>query len=232
VSQVYPLFIDISRRTVVIVGGGAVAARKAAGVLAAGGKAVRAVAPKFVREFPAEVERKVANFEPRDLEGAELVFAATDSVIVNDAVVVEARRRGIWVQRADGEETDEPGDFVSAAVLRCGPIVIAVSAGGSPALAAGLRDALAGSVTDEWVKLAEALKRIRPVIKNSGLAIARRREIFRALATSDAAAALKAGGMAGLGEWMRGKFADLPAIDLSGEYSGKISGESSGEGTA
>jgi len=212
VPEVCPIFLDVSRRTVVIVGGGAVAARKAAGILAAGGKSVRAVAPKFVREFPAEVQKKVANFEPGDLEGAELVFAATDSGAVNDAVVAEARKRGILVQRGDGEETDEPGDFVSPAILRCGPIVVAVSAGGSPALAAGLRDALAGSVTDEWVKLAEALKQLRPRIKDSGLPIARRREIFRALATTDAAAQLAAGGMTGLQQWLRDKFRDLPSL--------------------
>ena len=172
----YPIFLDVSQRRVVIVGGGAVAARKAAGILAAGAKSVRAVAPKFVREFPKEFQKKLANFEPADLDGAELVFAATDSAVVNDAVVAEARKRGIWVQRGD-EQEDEPGDFIIPAILRCGPITVAVSASGSPALAAGLRDRLAGGVTDEWVKLAEAMKQLRPKIKSSGLPISRRREI-------------------------------------------------------
>jgi precorrin-2 dehydrogenase / sirohydrochlorin ferrochelatase len=217
VSHVYPLFLDVSRRSVVIIGGGAVAARKASGILAAGGKSVRAVAPKFVREFPAEVEKKIGNFEPADLEGAELVFAATDSTAVNDAVVAEARKRNILVQRADGEESDEPVDFISPAILRCGPIVVAISAGGSPALASALRDVLAGAVTDDWVKLAEALKQLRPKIKASGLPISRRREIFRALATSDAADALAAGGIANLCQWLRTKFADLPEMQPAAE---------------
>jgi precorrin-2 dehydrogenase/sirohydrochlorin ferrochelatase len=212
VSHVYPLFLDVSRRTVVIVGGGAVAARKAAGILAANGKLVRAVAPKFAREFPQDVPKKIGNFEPADLDGAALVFAATDSVAVNDAVVAESRKRGILVQRADGEESDDPADFISPAILRCGPIVVAVSAGGSPALAAGLRDALAGSVTDDWVKLAEALRQLRPRIKAAGLPIARRREIFRALATTDAADALAGGGMPQLCKWLRTKFTDLPEL--------------------
>ena len=215
--QLYPLFLDVSGRTVVIVGGGAVAARKAAGILAAGGKSVRAVAPKFVREFPQEVEKKVGNFEPADLDGAGLVFAATDSAAVNDAVVAEARKKSILVQRVDGEESDDPADFISPAVLRCGPIVVAVSTGGSPALAAGLRDALAGAVTDDWVNLAEALKQLRPKIKATGLPITRRREIFRALATPDAAAALAAGGMAELGKWLRTKFTDLPQLESNPE---------------
>lgn len=215
--HVYPLFLDVSHRRVVIVGGGAVAARKASGILAAGGQSVRAVAPKFIREFPAQIEKKIANFEPSDLDGAELVFAATDSTPVNDAVVAEARKRGILVQRGDGEDSDEPGDFVSPALLRCGSIVVAVSAGGSPALAAALRDTIAGSVTDDWVNLAEALKQLRPKIRISGLPIARRREIFRALATSDAADILKSGGMCGLADWLIKKFPDLPPLDAASE---------------
>ena len=215
--HVYPIFLDVSWRKVVIVGGGAVAARKAAGLLAAGAGYVRAVAGKFVQDFPAAIEKRVADFQPADLDGAELVFAASDSAAVNDAVVAEARRRGILVQRGDAEEDHEPGDFVLPAVLRCGPIVVAVSAGGSPALAAALRDALAGSVSDDWVNLAAACKQLRPKIRNSGLPIARRREIFRALATTDAATALKSGGMAGLCDWLRGKFNDLPDLTSPAE---------------
>jgi siroheme synthase-like protein len=215
VSHLYPIFLDISRRQVVIVGGGAVAARKAAGVLAAGCKSVRAVAPKFVQEFPQDTRRKLANFEPPDLDGAELVFAATDSEAVNDAVIAEAHKRGIWAQRAD-EQDDEPGDFVTPAILRCGPITVAVSAGGSPALAAGLRDVLAGSVTNEWVNIAEAMKQLRGPIKNSGLPISRRREIFRALATTEAAAALQSGGAPALRQWLKKEFADLPDLPTSG----------------
>lgn len=216
VSHLYPILLDVSQRKIVIVGGGAVAARKAAALHAAGARSVRAVAPKFVREFPPEVERKTASFEPADLEGAELVFAATDSSAVNDAVVAEARKRHIWVQRGDGEE-DEPGDFVSPALLRCGPILVAVSAGGSPALAAGLRDLLAGSITDEWVNLAAALQQLRPRIKASGLPIARRREIFRALASDEAAGQLQSGGFSGLCEWLGQKFADLPPLDAGAQ---------------
>jgi siroheme synthase-like protein len=213
VPHLYPILLDVSQRKIVIVGGGAVAARKASTLLAAEAKSVRAVAPKFVREFPESVERKTAAFEPSDLDGAELVFAATDSAATNDLVVAEARKRNILVQRGDGEEVDHPGDFASPAILRCGPILVAVSAGGSPALAAGLRDTLAGSITDQWVNLAAALQQLRPRIKESTLPIARRREIFHALASSEAAAQLESGGMTGLCDWLRQKFSDLPSLD-------------------
>jgi siroheme synthase-like protein len=209
--------MDVSQRKIVIVGGGAVAARKASALLAAGAKDVYAVAPKFVREFPAEVRRKTGSFEPADLDGAEMVFAVTDSGAVNDSIVGEARKRHILVQRGDGDDSDEPGDFASPAVLRCGPIVVAVSAGGSPALAAGLRDLLAGSVTDDWVNLAGALQQLRPRIKASGLPIVRRREIFRALATTEAADEMQRGGFSALCGWLRRKFPELPELEHHAE---------------
>lgn len=203
--------LDLADRLTVIVGGGAVASRKASGLLAAGARRVRAVAPKFVRDFPAGVEQIPQPFSPSHLDGASLVFAATDSPQVNEAVVAEARRRGALVNRADGDE-DEPGDFSTPAILRCGAITVAVSAAGSPVLAAALRDSLAGSINDSWVNLAEALRHIRPRIKSMRLPVARRREIFRALAGPDAAEAVGRGGADALWNWARQKFPELPAL--------------------
>ncbi|MGD1276126.1 MAG: NAD(P)-dependent oxidoreductase [Tepidisphaeraceae bacterium] len=202
----YPIFLDLSQRLVVIVGGGAVASRKAAGLLAGGAGRIRAVAPKFVRDFPEAVQKITQAFAPEHLDGAALVFAATDSPQTNEAVVAEARSRGILVGRADVDD-DDPADFVTPAVLRSGAITVAISAG-APALAAAVRDSLAGSVTNDWVNLADALRQIRPRIKSADLPAPRRREIFRALATAEAAAAA-AGGPHALWDWARGRFHEL-----------------------
>jgi siroheme synthase-like protein len=205
----YPIFLDVTNRLIVIVGGGAVASRKASGLLSAGAKHLRAVSPKFVREFPAAAERIEQSFAPAHLDGAEMVFAATDSPQANEFVVAEARCRHIWVNRADVDD-DDPADFTTPALLRVGAITVAVSASGAPALAAALRDALAGTVNDSWANLADATKQLRPVVKAMGLSIARRREIFRALATPDAADALGAGDIEHLWAWLRERFTELP----------------------
>lgn len=210
----YPILLDLSRRPVVIVGGGTVASRKAAGVLAAGGEDVRAVAPKFVRDFPAGVRQITENYAPAHLDGAGLVFAATDSASVNEAVVAEARQRGILVGRADSDESD-PADFASPAVLRFGAVTVAVSAAGSPALAAVLRDRLSGSISNDWINLADALYRLRPTIKSVGLPITRRREIFRTLASEEAADVQSSGGIQGLWDWIRKQYPELPPLELN-----------------
>jgi precorrin-2 dehydrogenase/sirohydrochlorin ferrochelatase len=210
VPYTYPIFLDLSLRRILIVGGGAVAARKAKGLLAAGAVAIRAVAPRFVRDFPAGVRKIDAAYSPGHLQDADLVFAATDSSQVNDAVVADARAAGALVQRVESDD-DDAGDFIIPAVLRCGGICVAVSAG-SPALAAAVRDRLAGAISDEWVNLADALRRLRPMIKSCGLPAERRRQVLRAMASQDAATALSSGGTAALWAWARQKFAELPPL--------------------
>ena len=49
----YPLMLDVTDRLVVVVGGGAVAARKVAGLLAAGARRVRVVAPRLHPDLEA-----------------------------------------------------------------------------------------------------------------------------------------------------------------------------------
>jgi siroheme synthase-like protein len=121
---------------------------------------------------------------------------------------MESRKRGIWVNRADVEE-DEPGDFAVPAIFRAGPIAVSVSTGGSPALAAALRDVLAGAVGDSWVNLAQAMLDFRPRIKSAGIPIMRRREIFRALASEAAMNTLDAEGTEGLWTWICRRFPEL-----------------------
>jgi precorrin-2 dehydrogenase/sirohydrochlorin ferrochelatase len=193
--------LDVSDRLIVIVGGGGVAARKAAGLLAAGATRVRIVAPAFHDDVPADVERVLSPYEPRHLEGAALIFAATDSPEVNAAVVTEARRRGILVNRADADEAGA-GDFATPAVLREGAITITVSAAGNPAIAAKVRDVVKDKLDARWIALADAMVQLRPAILASGLSGDERRDLFRNLATDDAAEAAHRGGLESLRMWI------------------------------
>src|SRR4051812_5301403 len=103
--------LDVTRRQTVVIGGGVVAKRKVAGLLDAGATRVRVVALEFQPDFakPGSIERIAAAYDPKYLDGAELVFATTDSPEVNEQVVRDSRSRGIWVNRAD--EGEPIGDF-------------------------------------------------------------------------------------------------------------------------
>ncbi len=198
VSHAYPIMLDVTGRTVVIVGGGAVACRKAAGVLAAGASAVRAVAPAFVPDFPEAVERVQRAYDPADLDGADLVFAATDAPAVNDAVVRDARARRVWASHAgDGAA----GDFVTPARFDRGPVTVTVSAG-SAALAVLVRDGLADRFDPAWAAMAELMLDLRPRLRDQ-LDEPTRRAVFRDLATDEACRVLADSGNDKLFEWLR-----------------------------
>jgi len=200
--------LDVRRRPIVIVGGGAVAARKAKLLVSVGATKIRCVSPAFHPDMPAEVERVTAEFAPERLDGAGLVFAATNSADVNDAVVREATMSGILVSRADVDE-DNPGDFTMPAVHRDGPISLTVSAG-SPALAAAIRDELVDGLDPGWARLAAAHAQLRPMLLASDVTPEVRRRMFHALSTRAAMQANAQGGLDGLVEWLRNEMPNLP----------------------
>jgi siroheme synthase-like protein len=206
------LILDLSGRLVVIVGGGAVAARKAAGVVEAGGERVRCVATAFHPEIPAGVERILAAYESRHLDGASFVFAATDVAEVNEAVVRDARARGIWVNRADGDEA-APGDFITPAKLEAGAVIVTVSAG-SAALTAAIRDHVAQAMDRRYILMADAMRTLRPAIRrrSATLSAAQRAQVFRDLAGEEALASLDEGGIDGLRAWLLRRFPELTDV--------------------
>jgi precorrin-2 dehydrogenase/sirohydrochlorin ferrochelatase len=194
--------LDVSSRLIVIVGGGGVAARKARGLLEAGATRVRVVSPAFCETMPAGIERVGREYQTGDLDGASLAFAATDRPEVNQAVVRDANHLGILVNRADADD-EAPGDFSTPAVLRDGELVVTVSAGGSPALAAVVRDGLRDRLEPRWVTMASVMRELRPRILDGGAAIEIRRAAFRDLASDDAMAVLERGGIDELWSWLK-----------------------------
>ena len=197
------MMLDVSTRLVVIVGGGAVAARKARGLLDAGAARVRCVAPRLCDEMPSGIECVSEPYRAAHLDGAGLVFAATDQADVNESVVRDAHARGILVNRADPDE-DEPGDFSTPAKLQRGDVAVMVSAA-SPALAAMIRDGIAGRFDPRWERMAAAMRELRPMIRSAVGDIAARRKMFRELATDEALSILHADGVEGLRRWLRGR---------------------------
>ena len=199
--------LDVTRRLIVIVGGGAVAARKARGLIEAGALRIRCVAPTFCEELPSEVQRVASVYRPEHLDGADLVFAATDRTDVNDAVVRDAHARGLLVNRADADDW-EPGDFTIPAQLRRGRVSIAVSAA-SAALAAMIRDRLIDLFDSRWQQLADAMAGLRPLIKSAGVDIAARQGIFRELASEEALKIVADRGTEGLRGWLLERHPEL-----------------------
>jgi len=215
VSYAYPLMLDVTHRQAVIIGGGAVAARKARGLREAGCAKVRVVAAQFTAELPEGVEKVTKSYEASDLQDADLVFAATDSSQVNEAIIHDAARLKILSCRADFDEKSG-GDFSNPAVMRmeAGAITIAVSASGSPALAVQVRDDIANQMIVGWGALARLMVGVRPVIRNCKvIGFEQRSRLFLDLATPEAKSIFEKGGGPALWQWLSDKHPFVRGID-------------------
>lgn len=163
----YPILLQLNERLCVVVGGGSVGLRKVQALLQAGAR-VRLIDPEPAPSLEAFADVEIIRrpYRPGDLGGASLAFAATGERDTNAAVVREARQRSIPVNTADAPEEC---DFTLPALLRRGELTVAVSTGGrSPALAALVREHLAGTLGPEWatvLEIAAALRRKRLTLR-------------------------------------------------------------------
>lgn len=184
----YPLFVDLADRPVLVVGAGEVATRKTRSLLAAGAR-VTVVAPDAsaaMRDLITEhgISFVSRAFEPEDVRGALLVFAATGDVAVDDAVARAARASGALVNQVDAPER---ADFVVPASGRRGSIHLAVSTSGtSPGLAVRLRDRFLASLGPEWERFADLLGSMRAVGRTAVPDRALRQRALSAAAADDA----------------------------------------------
>ena len=151
-----PLFLSFAGRAVLVVGGGEIALRKA-GELARAGADVTIVAPACSGDLPEGARWFRRAFEPSDVDGAWLVVAATDDPDVQRAVSIAGTAARIFVLAADDLANTTA---ISPAVVRRGPVTIAISSGGeAPALTRLLRQIVEHILPDEtYVTAARALR--------------------------------------------------------------------------
>ena len=183
----FPLFVDLTGRTVLLVGGGPVAARKARTLLDCGPRLL-VCAPKFVPALEklkgAELLRRP--FAPDLLDGIFLAVAATGDRAVNRAVAEACRARSIPVNVADSAQESS---FLFPALVRRGRLTVGLSSGGaSPAASAWARGEVEKALPAALEPILDWLAGVREDVKTA-LPQAQHRETFARLLS----AALEAG---------------------------------------
>jgi precorrin-2 dehydrogenase/sirohydrochlorin ferrochelatase len=160
----YPLVLnDLVVRRCVVVGGGQVAERKIHGLLDAGALP-QVISPSLTEQLGAwadagQVHHIARGYEPGDLAGASLVFAATNDAVLNRRVAEDARHAGALVNLADDGAAS---DFSTPATVRRGDLLLTIStAGASPILAAHIRRELEQYYGTEYAALAADLRALR-----------------------------------------------------------------------
>jgi precorrin-2 dehydrogenase/sirohydrochlorin ferrochelatase len=168
--NLYPVNLDIHNTLCLVVGGGKVASRKIEGLLACGARVV-VISPRINPAIAGFVERGEIDYFARsyqkgDLDGAFLVFAATDVEEVQQQIKAEADARGTLINVVD---TPSSCTFQVPAKVRRGDFLLTVSTGGgSPALAAQVRKELEDEYGLEYGSYVELLSRIREKIVGDG----------------------------------------------------------------
>ncbi|OXS57924.1 hypothetical protein B1A99_14900 [Cohnella sp. CIP 111063] len=190
----YPVLLRLDGRKCVVFGGGAVAQRKAGGLLEANAD-VHIVSPKVTPALLAwssvgKLRWTEKEAEERDMDGAILVFAATDRPDLNRRLAEAAAERGIPANVADDGES---GDFIVPAVLRRGDLVLTASAtGAGPALPVRIIGELAERYGQNYNENVEVLRTIRRIVKAHVADPSERRALLGAAVTDEALAEWRA----------------------------------------
>lgn len=167
----FPMFLKLEGQPALVVGAGRVGETKIRSLLRAGAR-VRVVAPRATPRVKAwaragRVDWAARPFAARDLRGALLAVVATGSEEQNGRVARLARRQRIPVNVVDDPEQC---DFFYPAVIRRGPLLVAISTEGrSPALARRLRQHLQRLLPPELGRNIERLGRERDRLSSQSM---------------------------------------------------------------
>jgi precorrin-2 dehydrogenase/sirohydrochlorin ferrochelatase len=185
-KKYYPVNIDVAGKKCLVVGGGAVGERKVRSLLECG-----ALVTLVSRSFTAGLEglagegkirAEMREFQEGDVEGAFLVYCATDDGALNRRVFETADKKSLLVN-----VVDQPAlcNFIVPAVVRKGSLLASVStSAAAPAMAKKLKAVLARAFDDGYAPLLEFLAEKRKTVKTLTDDIASRKKIFDGLIES------------------------------------------------
>ncbi len=183
----YIACLKLTGRRCVVVGGGEVGLEKVEGLLACEGRVVL-IAPEAVPELQrlaaeGSIEWLRREYAPGDLEATFIAIAATDDTDVNISVYNDAETRAMLVNVVD---VPPLCNFILPAIVRTGPLAIAIStAGASPALAKRMKAQIAAAYGEPYARLAVLLNEVRGWAKGTLPTYQDRKEFFEGIVNGD-----------------------------------------------
>ncbi|HNY11490.1 MAG TPA: bifunctional precorrin-2 dehydrogenase/sirohydrochlorin ferrochelatase [Candidatus Wallbacteria bacterium] len=185
-EKYYPININITEKKCVVVGCGSTGERKIISLLECGAR-VLAVSRKFTPAvekliFDNKIEGHQREFRPEDLDGAFLVYCATDDRELNELVYKIAEDNGSLVNIVDAPEIC---NFIVPAVIRRGPLCVAIStSGAAPSLAKKIKKDIEKMIPKNYEGYIDFLAEKRLEIKGTVGEIEVRKAIFEEMVGS------------------------------------------------
>jgi precorrin-2 dehydrogenase/sirohydrochlorin ferrochelatase len=179
----YIACLRLTGRRCVVIGGGEVGLEKVEGLLACDAD-VTLVAPEAHPELAqlaleGSIRWERREYDAADLDGCLIAIAATDDTDTNIRVFEDAEQRAMLVNVVD---VPPLCNFILPAIVRSGPLAIAIStAGASPALAKRMKREIGELFGDEYAALAVLLNEARGWAKATLPTYQDRKEFFESI---------------------------------------------------
>jgi siroheme synthase-like protein len=184
----YIACLKLTGRRCVVIGGGDIGLEKVEGLLACDGD-VTLIAPDAIEPLQELAREGSIKWEQReyagvaDLEATFIAIAATNDTDVNIRVYNDAETRAMLVNIVD---VPPLCNFILPAIVRTGPLAIAIStAGASPALAKRIKSEIASKYGVEYARLAEMLNDARGWAKSTLPTYQDRKVFFESIVNGD-----------------------------------------------
>ncbi|MCC2604912.1 siroheme synthase CysG [Planctobacterium marinum] len=185
----FPLFFDTQNIQVLVVGAGEVAARKIE-LLLKTEATISVVAPDVsptvaLLAQQGKITLHQNRFEVQYLDGAQLVFIATNDETLNAGIQQQAKARNIIVNVVDNPPLC---DFITPSIVDRGNITIAMSSGGvAPVLLRYLRQKLEAIIPQNIRYLGDFAEKFRETVKSKLPTVTQRRYFWEWFFDSDVA---------------------------------------------
>lgn len=184
----YIACLKLTGRKCLVVGGGDIGLEKVEGLLACGGS-VTLLAPEAHPELQQLAEEGSIDWDqreysgPADLEGCFMVIAATDDSEVNIGIYYDAEKRAMLANVVD---VPPLCNFILPAIVRTGPLAIAIStAGASPALAKRMKREISDLFGEDYARLAVMLNDVRGWAKGTLPTYNDRKDFFEGIVNGE-----------------------------------------------
>jgi precorrin-2 dehydrogenase/sirohydrochlorin ferrochelatase len=165
-NPLFPAFLKLENLRVLLVGGGNVGLEKLTAILRSSpNTTVTVVSISFLAELRelaarhSHIQLIERGWLETDLDGADIVFAATDDPALHRRIKNAARTRRLLVNVAD---TPDLCDFYLSSVVQKGQLKVAISTNGkSPTVAKRVRAVLEEALPDELDEVLQQMTVIR-----------------------------------------------------------------------
>jgi siroheme synthase-like protein len=171
-NQLFPVFIKLDTIHTVLVGAGPIGLEKLSAMLSNSPDArITVVGLEIHPELQLLANGKELvqviqkEFAPGDLDGADLVIAATNNVLLNEQIRREADQRNLLVNFADKPDLC---NFYLGSVVKKGDLKIAISTNGkSPTIAKRLKEVLSDNLPNELNDTLQHMEALRNTLNGN-----------------------------------------------------------------